>query len=612
MARDETVRERDSEQPVSDDEVSGGAEDESNDSSKLLNRRSYVKLAGAAAATVGGLGASSLSASAVSEGGPSNTADWTLAFEDTFDSGSLDTSKWGIGFGWGRTTTGSPERIVDQNVEVRNGQLHLKGTHDGSDYMAGGVHTRNKAYFGPGTYWEAKLKMPKRVGFLPAFWGKPNSEAWPPEIDFVELFQTGRGYEDTHVSNHHIHYSSSTTPGDGSTHQDSGASYDAGVDLTSDFHIYGCKWMQDKIVHYVDGVKVAERTDPTIMESVNNGAPFYMMLNIHIDRIGTADASESWGEELVADWVRVWEHAPDSGSTDDSGSSTDGSDSTTDSGTDRYLWVRSADGSDVTYAFEASGGNIRHDSNEHSGDASADWIASDGMTAGGTATEGGLSGDGFWFQGEIADLKYSGPIETYVDDQYVDPDSLVDSSKPGPAKPSDSTDSTDSTSSLPHTLTIDGRNGSDPVSYSVSVTEDVEAVGSLDSEDAISGNTVEGTVAGGTDEYAFSGGLSNIQLDGDAAVFVDGNRVDLLRVKRAPESSGGVTYLVETDGSLIKADVPSASINEHDRVENGKVLGKVYAGTDAYWVINGNVTDVSAFYGDVATVVNGTETDLSN
>ena len=292
MARDDLAREEPSEEATKDCEAE----------TKLLDRREYVKLAGASAAAISGvtLGTSSATA-AVSEGGPTNPGKWTLAFEDQFDTGSLDTDKWSVGFGWGRDTTASYERIVDRNVRVENERLKLTATHDGGpdSVYAGCVNTRDKHYFGPGSYWEAKFRTPDRYGWLPAFWSKPNSEVWPPEIDFFEML--GNSPDSSH---HNIHYDGS---GDqGGNHEELKLSY-RDLESTTDFHVYGCAWHDDRVEMYVDGQHVGTHDDPTAMESLRAGAPFYMMLNIHVGKTGEPDFSESWGEEMAVDWVRVWE-----------------------------------------------------------------------------------------------------------------------------------------------------------------------------------------------------------------------------------------------------------------------------------------------------------------
>lgn len=565
------------------------AEDGKRNSSSV-GRRDCLKLTGAGAlAALGGGTLLVNNASAVTEGGPANQEDWTVAFEDNFDSGTLDTSSWGIGWGWGVNTNNGPSTIVEENVEVSNGMLRLHATPgDSTNYYVGGVHSKNNVTFSPPVYLEARMRSMDLPGSTNAFWSKPNSEAWPPEIDFMEC-PTARIDE----TMHNIHYSGSGTCGDSSTHQTShnGSTTASRGNYAEDFYIFGCLWTGDEIAHYVDGNLIGRTTDSNVLNSTNNCGDFYMMLNNLVGGWppGEVPPESDWDNYKTVtevDWVRVWDYTPGSGSTGDS----------TDS--EHYLWARSGDGNEMSFAFEASGGNVRLDPESTTEDY---WVSEDGTTGGGTTSKTS-SLPGFRYAGEITDLKYSGSLDLFVDNQSVDPDSLVDSSNPGPDEPS----------SLPNTLTIDGSNYSGTTSYSFSVSDAVEPTDSTTDEDIVSDNTVEGSVGSGSDTYEFSGDLTSLTLDGEADVYLNGTRVDLLVVSRAPDSSGAVHYIVESDATFLKAKVPSASINESDRIDGSKLFGEVWGGSDAFWVVDGTITDVSTFGGDVVTTVNGSEVDFTN
>lgn len=267
-----------------------------------MNRRNYLKFAGMGVIPLSGCNFTS-NDDRIDR--PIDSEHWELAFEDTFDNGSLDTSTWGIGWGWGRNTSTSPTRITPENVRVRDGKLRIKGTHDGDDILSGGIHSRHQVILEPGSYVEAKIKFAVREGFQNAFWTKPNSGAWPPEIDVVELWQDGSDRDD-HITRHNVHYSRSTKPGDRSTYEKVGTSYSRDKGVTDEFSVYGVRWHHDRISHFVDGEKVSELTVNPMLETMRNGVPFYMMFSLNINNIGTADLSEPWGEEMVVDWVRVW------------------------------------------------------------------------------------------------------------------------------------------------------------------------------------------------------------------------------------------------------------------------------------------------------------------
>lgn len=274
-------------------------------------RRSILKWVGTGAVALAGLGGGP-SPVAAQDGGPPNPDDWSMEFEDQFEGDSLGDA-WEIGWGFGNTTTTSRTRIIPENTTVADGTLQLTGTHDNNNVLSGGVNTRNNVTFGPGSYFEARLQFASREGFHPAFWAKPDSGAWPPEIDAVEYIQDGSGRDDTYKSRHFLHYTASTEPGDKSTNKRLQKFYEPGDDLSENFHVYGVEWQSDGITVYVDGNEVVRWTDPTMLESMRKGAPFYINLaqNINVDSdlneyLGTADLSEPWGETTYADWVRVW------------------------------------------------------------------------------------------------------------------------------------------------------------------------------------------------------------------------------------------------------------------------------------------------------------------
>ena len=525
---DPTARKAD----VTEDSVS---EASSADSPSMVSRRGYMKAAAATIPLLGGVGAQS--ATAATNYGPPNPDNWTLSFEDKFEQSALDSSKWDLGFGWGMETSTSAESISADEVTVSDGTLRLSASHQ-DGVTAGSVHTKNLHTFGPGSYWEARLKPPKREGFLPAFWAKPNSEAWPPELDFFELFQTGDGSEDWTSANYNIHYSSSTEPGDSSTHESDPYHHKVETDLTKDFHVYGCKWLSDRVEWYFDGQKVGETQNETAMEALRRGAPFYMMLNIHIDKIGTTDRSEPWTEELVYDWVRVWEQG-------DGGTSSSGNESSADdsSATEHYFWARSANGDSVSFEFQASNGNVRLDSSGYEADV---WVSADRTTAGGTVTHTGAQLPGFWYEGEISNFSYEGPIEVYIDDQPVDPSQLgsndsgsTDGNTSDNTQTSDgSTDGSSSDGSSDSTtneklLIIDGTGNANltsryQFSVSGSVTRDRERSTLSDGglpwdtlTDEVTDGHVTGIVGNGIDAYRYTGTLTNIDTRGQATFNVE-------------------------------------------------------------------------------------------
>lgn len=332
-------------------------------------------------------------------------SEWSLQFEDRFDRSRLG-SEWEIGWGWGRRTTTSSTVASTENVSVSESSLHLRGTHDGTAIRSGVVNTKDSVTFEPGSYLEASIRFADRRGFLNAFWSKPNSEKWPPEIDVVELWQESNGRDDTRRSRHHLHYSTSATPGDETTYRNEGVIRGHDEDLTEEYHDYGVAWLADRIVHFVDQEPVKEWTDPSMLAAIGAGAPFYVLFALNINRFGHADFSEPWGETMDVDRIQLWslhQHPTGRGS--------------------HYFWVRSANGEIATFTFRASGGNIELDIHQND---SMYWVTEDQTIAGGavSATE---SLPGFWYDGELTAFTHSGPLEVFIDNQPVDPEQLSES-----------------------------------------------------------------------------------------------------------------------------------------------------------------------------------------
>lgn len=277
----------------------------------LLSRRTWLKTLGTTTAALTTLAGGTPTVAA--DEGASTHDDWRLVFEDQFEGSTLDSNNWSTGFGWGYEADNDIATATDENVYVDDGVLRLLTTHNGggeTDVYQGAINSRTLQAFGPGHYFEARMRMPGRTGILPAFWGKPNSEAWPPEIDFVELFQEGTDpTAEQHRAHVQVHYNDPAEPGNEAGHRQAGLGYyDSGTNLTEEFHTYGCAWLETGIRFYVNGTLVDSIADDTVMTAVNGDTPFYLMFSNHVNRIGAADLSNAWEEETAVEWCRVWEH----------------------------------------------------------------------------------------------------------------------------------------------------------------------------------------------------------------------------------------------------------------------------------------------------------------
>ncbi|ELZ24394.1 rhizobiocin/RTX toxin and hemolysin-type calcium binding protein [Haloterrigena salina JCM 13891] len=260
--------------------------------------------------------------------------EWTLTLDEQWDTFNRDI--WGIGFGGSGLTAVSDDATVrEDHVIVENNRCKLLVSSDGTgkDGVYQGVLNTadddnewnpNEGFTidpKPGQYVEARMKMPGRTGVLPAFWSMSNSHTWPPEIDFVELFQFGNDEALERQTLHaNAHWTSTGVPGDMDNHEQNPYSMNTGTDLTETFNTYGCAWFEDRVEWYFNGTHVVTRESPAeMLETLSHqdACPFFMMFSNHVNRLGDADLDTAWEAEMVIDWVRVWEFAGES-QTDDS------------------------------------------------------------------------------------------------------------------------------------------------------------------------------------------------------------------------------------------------------------------------------------------------------
>lgn len=200
----------------------------------------------------------------------SSSAD--ILFEDQFDSGKLDRSKWNVE---GPTfwVNNEQQAYIDSPDTVsflpkgavpgaEDGVLVLKPrwspgfeTPSGrkADFVSGRINSRDKFDFTYGTA-SARIKMPDAVGVWPAFWMLGYGE-WPGagEIDIMEYVGEK---EWTGVALHGPGYS-------GETPLVNKFTFDDGTDVT-EWHVYSVDWSADEIVFKIDGRPTYRVTRPMV------------------------------------------------------------------------------------------------------------------------------------------------------------------------------------------------------------------------------------------------------------------------------------------------------------------------------------------------------------
>lgn len=243
---------------------------------------------------------------------------YNLVWEDNFDGEALNRDDWNVELhepGW---VNAEWQEYVDseENIYIEDGKLVLRPVKttdaEGNDYYTSGrVNTQNKRDFTYGIF-EAKLKVPEGVGYLPAFWLMSTDEnvygQWPRcgEVDIMEV----HGSETT-TNYGTIHY--------GNPHNQSQGTYTLEGDTFSDsYHVFTVEWEPGKISWYLDGNLYHTESD---WYSVTEGQgeltypapfdqPFYIILNLAVGGswVGYPDETTDFeNARYEIDYVKVYQ-----------------------------------------------------------------------------------------------------------------------------------------------------------------------------------------------------------------------------------------------------------------------------------------------------------------
>lgn len=243
---------------------------------------------------------------------------YKLKWQDEFEGTGLNRDDWNVEThepGW---VNSELQAYVDStdNIQVKDGKLVIKpikkvGADGEVTYTSGRVNTQNKHDFKYGLF-EARVKVPKGAGYLPAFWMMPTDEnlygQWPKcgEIDCMEVM----GQENDKVYGT-IHYGDPHSENQGTYKLTSG-------NYTDEFHTFSCEWKPGKITWYMDGIKYFETDDwystkqgqGTVTYPAPFDQPFYMILNLAVGGswVGNPDGNTTFDDqEFVVDYVKAYQ-----------------------------------------------------------------------------------------------------------------------------------------------------------------------------------------------------------------------------------------------------------------------------------------------------------------
>ncbi len=244
-------------------------------------------------------------------------------WSDEFDGRAIDPANWehmigdgtayGLPAGWGN---GELQHYTDRpdNSFVAGGYLHIVAREEpfaGYNYTSARLRTKCNQDFLYGRL-EARMQLPTGQGMWPAFWMLPTDEAYggwaaSGEIDIMESANIPTAIDGT------IHFG-----GPWPNNIFSGGTFSDDTDFSGGFHTFAIEWRADAILWYVDGVRYHTETSANWY---SDGAPgngrapfdqhFHLLLNVAVGGRfpSPPDGSTAFPQEMLVDWVRVYEFA---------------------------------------------------------------------------------------------------------------------------------------------------------------------------------------------------------------------------------------------------------------------------------------------------------------
>jgi beta-glucanase (GH16 family) len=253
-------------------------------------------------------------------GFPASIEEYTLVWQDEFESESIDESKWSYDLGdgcdisenlcgWGNNElqyyTSRPE-----NAYISNGNLIIKARRENPLYL--GQHqytsarlvTKNKGDWKYGRM-EIRAKMPIGQGIWPAIWMLPTDTVygrWPKsgEIDIMEYIgsEPQKVFGTIHYGHDFWRYTS----------QDIELAQGTFAD---DFHVFSVLWNEECIQFQMDGINIGKPNtrSTTLPTTWPFDQDFHMILNLAVggNLPGNPDNTTTFPQNFFIDYVRVYE-----------------------------------------------------------------------------------------------------------------------------------------------------------------------------------------------------------------------------------------------------------------------------------------------------------------
>lgn len=242
---------------------------------------------------------------------------WELLWEDNFNDDLEDWNVWKGGSFNGELQFYQPDNLyidkgylfIEQLRETVTGVSNPTSTSTESfNFTSGRIETT--ALYNPSLQGTlriaARIKLPSGEGLAPEFWNDGNP--WPTQGE-IDIMEFNGGQTNQYVTNLFYGTESNIPLNDSAT---TGYSYDAGIDLTSEFHIFEAIWSQNSIIFSLDGVEVrtvASADFPYIEELFDKNQQ--VVLNMAVGGIifegkelNVSNIPDK--SYLIVDWVKIY------------------------------------------------------------------------------------------------------------------------------------------------------------------------------------------------------------------------------------------------------------------------------------------------------------------
>lgn len=223
---------------------------------------------------------------------------------------------------------------------------------------------------------------------------------------------------------------------------------------------------------------------------------------------------------------------------------------------------------DQQHTFRIEGaGDFAYYSLRASSDLAGSGITGEDTVSGSTAS-GAVGGgaDTYTFEGSLENLYVGGDATVYLDGKEIDPDDYES------------------------TMSIRGDGSHTDYTFAVKNGR-ITDTQSLTGEDAVNGPSASGAVAGGSDGYTFTGTLRGLDLDGDAAVVINGQEVSPTVFYNTITFEGAGSYA--SYSFSVSGEIKGGThLTGEDSIDGDTARGAIRNGEDTY-VYSGIITDLS-------------------